>query len=93
VFGVVAGHKKSSQEKENDYQRNLRNMKTMLLSYREELEMVKLNGDVPKIFSGQIFIVHDMIKKQSTNWLELLTRTLIWKPRFCMRKQTEEGLS
>jgi predicted nucleotide-binding protein len=30
----------------------------MLLSYREELEMVKLNGDVPKIFSDQIFIVH-----------------------------------
>jgi predicted nucleotide-binding protein len=60
VFWVVAGHKKSSQEKENDYQRNLRNMKTMLLSYHEELEMVKSNDIARKTSydTKEIFIVH-----------------------------------
>jgi predicted nucleotide-binding protein len=60
MFFAVVGEKKSSQEKENDYQLDLREMKTMLLSYREELEMVEPNyvARETSYDSKEIFIVH-----------------------------------
>ena len=61
TFIVVVGKKKTSHEKENDYQRDLREMKTMLGSYREELEMVTHNDIAPEKISydsKKIFIVH-----------------------------------
>ena len=51
--------KKTSQQKNKDYQQDLREMETMLGSYREELEMVTHSMD-QKVSSDpkQIFIVH-----------------------------------
>ncbi|CAN5403771.1 hypothetical protein BH18THE2_BH18THE2_11600 [soil metagenome] len=57
-FFVVAGEKKTSQQKNKEYQRNLREMKTMLESYGEELEMLRYNADQIPYNSKQVFIVH-----------------------------------
>lgn len=41
AFIVALEKKKTSQEKENDFRQDLREMKTMPLSYQEELEMLR----------------------------------------------------
>lgn len=68
VFFAVVGEEKSSQEEENDYQQNLREMETMLRSYYEELEMVDQNNIAPEKISydsKHIFVVygHDTVSK------------------------------
>lgn len=68
VFFAVVGEQKTSQEEENDYQRNLHKIETMLRSYYEELEMVKQNNIAPEEISydsRHIFIVygHDIASK------------------------------
>ena len=57
-FFVVAGEKKTSQQKNKEYHRNLSEMKTMLKSYGEELEMLRYNADQVSYNSKQVFIVH-----------------------------------
>jgi predicted nucleotide-binding protein len=62
----VAGEEKTSQQKDRDYQQDLREMETMLGFFREELEMAIHNIDQKVTYnSNQIFIVHghDMSSK------------------------------
>lgn len=68
AFFEVIGKEKTYKEKENEYQQNLREMETMLKSYREELEMVNQNDIAAEEKSydlKNIFIVygHDKISK------------------------------
>jgi hypothetical protein len=73
AFFAVVGMKKTSQEKENDYQRDLREMKTMLGSYREELEMLTLvdyyhvrierDNECSRVVFGTDFSETDLVEK------------------------------
>ncbi len=92
-FIAVAGYEEPPSKKQEDYEQRLRNMKTFITRWKEELEMTQDITSTKKnnveINSSEIFIVHGHDEK-ATLELENLLRRLELKP-IILHRQPDKG--